>query len=370
MVIVQEHLPSFRIPFYRLLRKRLAESGVELRVIYASNQRNTFRKGELEWAEPVEIHRLGPFAWQPVLGMTASASLVVVQQEIKYLVNPLLQLRARLFGGKVAYWGHGRNFQKLDDRGVATLIRKFLSTKVFWWFAYNDLCVKVVRDMGFPAKRITSVGNAVDTESLQEKRRQIDEARIAEIRAQLGTESENIAIYVGGLYSKKRIPFLIEACQAIRSKISDFELLVIGDGPDVGLVREASVDHPWIRYLGPMDAESAVPFWRISSIALMPGLVGLVVVDSFALRVPLVTTDYPFHSPEFDYLKNGENGILVRCGDSAEAYAEAAIGVLSDPCLLGKLRDGASDSAACHTIEHMADNFTQGVLEALSTAHT
>jgi len=97
----------------------------------------------------------------------------------------------------------------------------------------------------------------------------------------------------------------------------------------------------------------------------MPGLVGLVVVDSFALGVPMVTTDYPFHSPEIDYLKNDENGLIVNCGQSAEVYAAAVARLLQDPARLERLRQGALASAPQYTIENMVANFAEGVVRAL-----
>jgi exopolysaccharide biosynthesis WecB/TagA/CpsF family protein len=36
-------------------------------------------------------------------------------------------------------------------------------TKVDWWFAYNDLSAGIVRSLGYPEERITSVQNAIDT---------------------------------------------------------------------------------------------------------------------------------------------------------------------------------------------------------------
>jgi glycosyltransferase involved in cell wall biosynthesis len=100
----------------------------------------------------------------------------------------------------------------------------------------------------------------------------------------------------------------------------------------------------------------------------MPGLVGLVVVDSFALGVPLVTTDYPFHSPEIDYLKDGENGSIVHCGDDAAPYANAVVELLRKPERIAVLKDGAVRSAEQHTIETMATSFADGVMRCLGRA--
>ena len=199
VLIIQEHMPAFRVPFYERLLELLAERGVELRLIYAPNQRNTFLKRELAWAEPVAVKWLGSIAWQPVLGHCQGESLVIIQQEMKYAANPALQLWRKFGGPKVAYWGHGRNFQKPPETGALWAIKRFLSLQVDWWFAYNDLSARVVASYGFPADRITSVGNAVDTTGMKARMRGLGPDEIRQAREAHGIASENIAIYTGWL---------------------------------------------------------------------------------------------------------------------------------------------------------------------------
>ena len=365
VLIIQEHLPAFRVPFYRELRDKLASFGVDLRLIYAPNQTNTFLKGELDWASAVPIRWLGPLAWQPVLCDARKADLVIVQQESKYIVNPLLQVLTKIGWPPVAYWGHGRNFQAPVGTGYSSRFKNFLATKVDWWFAYNDLSASVVRGLGYPADRITSVGNAIDTTGLIERHASLTSEELDAVRKELGLKSENIAVYTGGLYQNKRIDFLIEAAQLIRNEVPDFELIVIGDGPDRHLVSQAASIHTWIHDLGSKNDMDKVPYWALAKLLLMPGLVGLVVVDSFALGVPLVTTDFPYHSPEIDYLKHDINGLIVPCGQAVGIYAAAVIDLLLDPSRLNRLRSGALATAADYNIEKMAANFTVGIMLAL-----
>lgn len=367
VLIVQEHLPAFRIGFYQMLRERLKEEGINLELVYAPNQRNNFVVGNLEWATPVPIRwinkRLG---WQPVLSLCRDKDLVIIQQETKYLVNPALQLWSRFGGPKIAYWGHGRNFQAASSDSLEERLKKWLSLRVDWWFAYNELSARVVRGLGFPADRITSVDNAIDTTGLTERRKNVTDDELAAIQTQLGLKSENIAVYTGGLYPNKRIPFLLEAVQAIRRQLPDFELIVIGDGPDRHLIREAASLLPWIHDIGPLGDQDKVPYWALSKLLLMPGGVGLVLLDSFVLGVPMVTTDTRLHGPEISYLNSGANGLLVPCGDDSELYCEAVCKLMLDPQRLDVLREGAVASAGEYSIERMVDHFTNGVIAALA----
>lgn len=365
VVIVQEHLPAFRVPFYRQLKTLLEQHSVGLELVYAPNQRNTFLKGELEWATPISIRWLGPLGWQPVMGLVRGCDLVVVQQETKYVANPMLQALAALGGPPVSYWGHGKNFQAAGRRGIGCRLKRGLSKRVHWWFAYNDLSSGVVRDLGYPSDRITSVGNAIDTRALIEHRAALLDQELEEMRSSLGLGSSQVAVYTGGLYSNKRLEFLIEAVERIRDQVTDFQLIVIGEGPDRRIVTDAAARNHWIHYVGPKNDQQKVPYWAISKLLLMPGGVGLVVLDSFALGVPMVTTETRLHGPEIDCLKNGVNGVLIECGESTQTYADGVVDLLRDKARLERLRQGALASAAEHTIEKMARNFAIGVMQAL-----
>jgi len=367
VLIIQEHMPAFRVGFYEILREKLAAEGVRLDLIYAPNQRNTFVTAEVDWAIRVPILWIGgKIGWQPVLRYCRGRDLVVVQQETKYLVNPVLQLWSKFGGPKVAYWGHGKNFQTSDTTSLEGRVKAWLSRRVDWWFAYNRLSGDAVRDLGFPNKQITEVMNAIDTTLIRKTMAETSPDSLRAHKARLGIESEHVAVYTGGLYKAKRIDFLIDSAVKIREQIADFHLIVIGHGPDAGLVEAAAASHPWIHAVGPKNDREKVPYWMISKLLLIPGLVGLVIVDALALGVPLVTTDYPFHSPEIDYLRSGQNGLLVHCGEDAKAYAHAVCALLKDePTRLGLAETAKSDGGR-YSFEAMATNFAEGVMRCLT----
>ena len=104
----------------------------------------------------------------------------------------------------------------------------------------------------------------------------------------------------------------------------------------------------------------------LGRVLLMPGLVGLVVLNSFAYGLPMVTTDLPYHSPEIDYLIDGENGVMVKQADDPDAYADAAIRVLLDQDFRDKLKAGGTAALETYSIEAMAERFADGVTKALA----
>jgi glycosyltransferase involved in cell wall biosynthesis len=106
---------------------------------------------------------------------------------------------------------------------------------------------------------------------------------------------------------------------------------------------------------------------RLAKAFLMPGLVGLAVLDAFAYGTPMVTTDLPYHSPEIDYLEDGVNGVMVRDSEDPLAYARAVARVLTDDAYRAQLQAGGQAAMATYTIENMASRFAAGVVTALGS---
>lgn len=371
VVIAQRQIPHYRVPFLGKLRILLSEDGIDLRLITGNHYEEHLIPGDLKDAIVLSTRRIGPFLWNGFASRCKDADLVIIPQQIKQLDLFELWLRRR-FQRKpnLALWGHGKNFQSSDQSGGKESLKRYLSKRVDWWFAYNDLSARVVSGMGFPAERITSVGNAIDSNALALMMKEVEPAEIERTKRALKINTDQIAIYSGGLYSEKRIEFLISSAEKIRTKIDDFQLLIIGDGPERHLIEAAAHERSWIHWLGRRSGKEVMPYWAMSKVLLMPGLVGLVIVDSFALGVPIITTDYPYHSPEIDYLKHGINGLLVECGESADAYSDAVVHLMTESQSLSDLRNGALASAKDHTIEAMAFNFSEGIKKALSTPHS
>jgi hypothetical protein len=207
VVIIYKNLPQWRRDFFNGLREALAVQGIELRLLYGQPGRRDALKNdtiELDWATkvPSKIWEFGRFElyWQPVLPFLKDADLVIVEQASKLLVNYVLLLQNALSVRKLAFWGHGKNMQATSANRLAEWVKRLVSTRVHWWFAYNEMSTRIVREMGFPAERITSVQNAIDTQSLTRARQALSEAEIAKVRAELGLRGNNIGIYAGGLY--------------------------------------------------------------------------------------------------------------------------------------------------------------------------
>jgi L-malate glycosyltransferase len=340
---------------------RLAASSVDLRVVYGQE-----RPGEVPvsvgiaepWATRIENRylRVGPatLVWQPCVGLLRDADLVVVEQANSLLLNYLLVSGIRSPANLLAYWGHGRNRQAAGWRALSEAAKSRIANRVDWWFAYTDGCRRDLVARGYPDARITVVNNAVDTQGL---------APLPGSPTAAGVGG-NACIYCGGMYPAKRLDFLLAAAVRIRDRVPDFELVLIGSGPTAHLAESAATRHPWIRHLGPLTGSSRAEWFRRCRAQLMPGLVGLTIVDSFAAGTPLITTEMPGHSPEIDYLVHGFNGLMSQ--NTLDAYVDTVVSFLRSPEDQRRLADGCLISARTYTIDHMIERFASGVLQSLA----
>lgn len=372
--IIIKSFPHYRKPFFDQLRQRLDKRGVELELVYGQPIGGDSKKGDtvdLPWAQKIrnKTFSLGnkTLVWQPAVGKAMNADLVIVEQASKLILNYLLWPSRRLFGTKLAFWGHGRNFQGHTAHALGEKLKMLLSRHVDWWFSYNKLSTQVINeDIGFPKGKITTVQNAIDTKALQHSLKSLRPQHLNDARAQLGIKSQNVAIFAGGMYEEKRLGFLLDACEKIRAQVPDFEMIFIGSGEQKSLVEEAAAQYDWIHYLGPKFGGEKVLYFALAKVMLMPGLVGLGILDSFALQVPLITTDIDYHSPEIAYLQPGENGVLVEEAHSSAAYASAVAELLQNEALHDKLKTGCAAASERYTLETMVSRFEQGVATALA----
>jgi glycosyltransferase involved in cell wall biosynthesis len=359
----------YRLPFHERLREILAGYGIDYVVIYCDpNEENKRKRDTVDVSWGIKVRRtdiLRGLVYQHGLVEALKSDLVIVQQENSLLINYILHLLSALGFIKLAYFGHGRNFQSRNPNSWSERLKRFLATKPNWWFGYTDETRRYLVRLGYPKDNITVFNNSVDTSEIKLLIDSTTQEMITSRRAISGVHSNNIGIFVGGLYEDKRLPFLVDAADIIRSSIPDFELVVVGGGLQLNLMQELSQSRPWIKVMGPQFGSTKIETMLLGKVFLMPGLVGLAIVDAGTAGLPMITTAFPWHSPEIAYLEHNVNGLKVDDWKSPAAYAQAVVDLLLDTPRLDLMRQAARERASTITIEAMAERFSIGVLKAL-----
>jgi L-malate glycosyltransferase len=369
VLFIYKFLPQYRVDFFQQLKDALLKQNIELQLIYGKSKGNDALKNDevdINWGKYIPNKRFGIgkfiLIWQPCLKHIKGNDLVIVQLENKLLINYYLMFARHFSSYKLGYWGHGRNMQA----NISNLRNKFKYLYLYrcnWWFAYTESVRKEVVKHYFPENKITVVQNAIDTLKLKKWYAEINQADLDNLKYQLGITSSKTGIYCGGMYLEKRIDFILEVCYKVKKEIPDFHMIFVGAGIESDKAIEASKTDEWIHYIGPKFGKDRIQYFKISSIQLMPGLVGLGILDSFALETPIITTNYPYHSPEIDYLQNGVNGLMTN--NNNDDYSKAIIDILKTEKYLD-LIEGCKMSSDKYTVENMVENFKNGILSCLA----
>ena len=368
VVIIQRRLCDYRAPLLQQLKVLLIKDGIDLRLLYGDptlQEQSKKDAVDIAWGEKLTTRYLwgNRICWQPFFKKVQGADLVIVTQENKLVCNLW-----SLFGYgnyKLAFWGHGKNMQVVPNLiGKLKERIKFLTTNhVDWWFVYTGISRDLVNRLGFSMEKITNLENAVDTLSLKILCDAVTDAETLAIRKAYCLGDGPVGVYVGSLFKDKRLEFLLLACQLLSQKIPDFKLVVIGTGPQSDLIKKAQQEYPWLCYVGRKVEREKAQYLKMASVILNPGMVGLGILDGFASGIPMVTTDCGLHSPEIDYLRQGENGFMTE--NTLEDYVQTVVRILTDPALASHLQKGCLEAAKHYTIENMAENFRAGIVKAL-----
>jgi glycosyltransferase involved in cell wall biosynthesis len=289
-----------------------------------------------------------------------------VDQGNKFLLNHILLPFSCAGIKRVAFWGLGENRQD-GQWPLSEWYRRKTLNWVSWWFAYTKGTAKYLTKNGVPDSKITPVDNAVDTTQLRNQVGSTSPEQRLALREALGISSTaSVGIFCGMLDKVKGLPFLLEAAKKVRLRVPEFHLIVVGGGPEQQHIQTSVQGIPWIHFMGPRFAEEKSKLIAISDVFLIPGRVGLVILDAFAAGLPLLSTRLKIHGPEIEYLEEGTNGLLSE--PEISAFADMVSSLLSNREVLARLRCGALESGAKYTIDNMVANFELGIRQCLGSA--
>ncbi|MFG3253830.1 glycosyltransferase [Streptomyces sp. NPDC048172] len=352
MTVVQRAVPSHRAPFFRHLSRELGARGAELVVTRGA--------------------RGAPLGGPLVRG---SDALIMEHALSGAELYPALLRSGLGQGPPLALWGAGEP-RAYRPAPLARAARARLALLGHRYFAHTEGGRRDALRWGVPDHRITVLRNTTDTAPLRTARDAVRAEDMRELRARHGLKPGRTALFTGRLDAAGRIPYLLAATHALAKLLPGFTLLVAGEGELRGLVEAAAAGpgpgprrggdgrSPVVALAPPTPRELAT-YGATADVLLSPGRVGLTAVDSFVLGLPIVTTPWPLHGAEFEYLEDGRNAVVVRGGP--DAYAQAVAALLAAPARLAMLRTACRAEAASYTVEGMSRRFADGVEHLLGT---
>ena len=361
-------MPDYRVDFFRELVKLGLQDQISYQVFAGSPPRelgkpkvqqtssefNQVTSKEITLFQRSIIRYKVDKSWQ-------RADLVVVEHSVRSLNTWVWTLITK--PKRIAMWGHGRTYTK-KKYGFEEKIKDWLTRKSDWFFSYTEGGKTALIEIGYPCNRISVINNSSPI-SFQLNSINLESREIDSFSERYNLKGKKVGVYIGAFSKDKRIDFILEAAQMVKRAIPNFLLVFFGEGPEGFKIEEASRAEPWIK-LGPYATPKNLKLIGLNADAiLMPGRVGLIAVDSFALRVPIVTTHFEYHAPEFEYLRHNENSIITE--DNVLQYAKGVIALLEDSETKTRLVQQCKKDSQMYSIESMARSFHLGAQSCLNS---
>lgn len=173
-------------------------------------------------------------------------------------------------------------------------------------------------------------------------------------------------LFVGRMVADKGVPYLLEACKQLDSTISDWQLILVGDGADFGKYRNLVVTmniSDKVTFAGRQEQSAVLQYYATADIFVLPSLyeaLPLVLLEAWAARLPVIITNEGNSS---GICRDRENALVVPAA-SASKLAEAMKAMATDADLRAKLATAGRKEVeqfhnyAC-TAQHVEDIYTE-----------
>lgn len=233
-------------------------------------------------------------------------------------------LVARLKGAKVYMWTHG---VLKPESGAKGLIRKCFYRLADGILLYGHRAKQLLIQQGFAQSRLHVIYNSLDYAQQQLAMADLSPDRIRQVRAELQfSDSDRVIIATARLTKEKQFDLLLRAAQLLIRENPSYKLLIIGDGPYLGGLRQLAIDlgipHHVVFWGACYEEQEIATFMSLADIAVVPGDVGLSCIHSLTYGIPMITHDrLDKHGPEFEAIIEDETGGFYEFGN-IESLAE------------------------------------------------
>ena len=154
------------------------------------------------------------------------------------------------------------------------------------------------------------------------------ERRSEVLRREWGVAGDGLAVaYVGRIAPEKNLGLIVRAFEAVERVRPDARLVLVGDGPELAILRAS---HPRFVFRGPRTGEDLASHYASADLFLFPSLTetfGNSLTEAMASGLAVVCFDY---AAAAELVRNGENGLKAPLADE-EAFIDLARRLAAHP---------------------------------------
>jgi glycosyltransferase involved in cell wall biosynthesis len=351
VVVLQEQIPAYRLPFFRSLAGELDRRDLDLRVISSAALATPDELGFRHQRVPVARGGLSALA---VIWRERPTALIVPHSSRFAPVAAATRLRQR-HGRKQLLWGMGmarRYGVELpdDSPAAAGAVRRSMLSMCDHYLSYTEISTRNLSKAGYEAARITTLNNAVEGIAPPEQA-----ASAPRVPRQM--------LFVASLVEDKEPLAAVAIADKLRGLAPGTTLHIVGDGPLRDRCEQAASSRGWVHYHGAQRGPRLRELALSSDLGIIPGRVGLAILEMASAGLPMATFAASLHGAEIAYLKDGINGIFL--DRDIHLATRRLADLLTDRPALERMRSEAIRTARMHTVQNMAANFGAGVAACL-----
>ena len=214
---------------------------------------------------------------------------------------------------------------------LAARLERWVLRRIHGVFVVSVESMERCVDLGVPRSRVFMVGNTPETPMELREPQPLPE----EIR---DWKENPILLFIGNVLRDRGLDIAIDAMLAVRKRIPDVRLLIVGDGPELPALRRQVEDlglDSHVRLLGWKPHETLPAYYGQATVGLLPFRATPHIritlankqFDYMAVGLPVVASDVP---PMRRIIDETESGVTA-VPEDPEALAEAIISLCLDP---------------------------------------
>ena len=376
VAISQRIVPHYRVPVFKELSSR---ENIDLTLYYGRG----FKTGSQVNAKEITginakklftimLNYSGGYGssqlrvWHPFLTLhlfLGNYDVLIVEPSTNFYNNIFTFIYCKIFGKKFIWHESGSipkeqrpKFRRMIDPILSIFIKG--ANAFITYNSYADHSLK--RDFNIDSKKIFRAQNSVDTSNIDSEIEKFS-PYVESKKKELELIGFNIAMYIGGIETRKKIDFLIKAVTKLNKSGIPTKALIVGDGPDKEeLIQELSAEDKSHTVFAGKHVKDATLYVLLSDVVVLPSSGGLSVMTAFACKKPFVGSEEIEHGGIKDYVTNGVNGFLVKEND-VEDLELKLMNVFSDPLLYKELCNNAYQTSKNITVPNMVDGFENAI---------
>jgi glycosyltransferase involved in cell wall biosynthesis len=287
-------------------------------------------------------------------------------------------LLCKIMGIKFILYGHGYN--RLNGfnpkHSWADKYRVFLMRIAHASIVYTETDRQRLGEYS-DVNKIFVAQNTLDTTNLVALRQDFEQEGKTKIQERIGFTHPYNLTFIGRIIDEKMPEKILEVFDILEEKMPNQVGIHFVGGGEIEPLQNIVQQKNWqnkVKFYGSIyDERQSGEYLFASDLMIMPGYLGLAVNHAFIFDIPVIsfaqTETGPFHSPEIEYVTNGETGFLVP-NLSVEAMATTIEMYLKNPALQAKMKKNIRHKMEHElTIANMVKGFTDAIDFVLNKEH-